>query len=302
MTDRGRRVRRPELSIYNQLDHGEHVLSASKDSIMRIALLQSAYVQPDKNGQLERLQAAADAASSSGAVLLVTSEMFLTGYNIGAAAVRRLAEPADGPAAQRIAAIARSAGLAIACGYPEAGLDGHIYNAAMLVGSDGERLLDYRKTHLFGEIDRAMFTPGGRASGVAMLGGVRIGLLICYDIEFPETVRALALAGADLVLVPTAQMEPHHIVQRKMIGVRAFENRLFIAYANCCGCEGELHYYGESAVCGPEGGDLARAGDGEEILFADLDVQRLAAFRNDPCYLRDRRPELYRSLTEGAGL
>jgi predicted amidohydrolase len=131
---------------------------------------------------------------------------------------------------------------------------------------------------------------------------VRIGLLICYDIEFPETVRALALAGADLVLVPTAQMEPHHIVQRKMIGVRAFENRLFIAYANCCGCEGELHYYGESAVCGPEGGDLARAGDGEEILFADLDVQRLAAFRNDPCYLRDRRPELYRSLTEGAGL
>jgi predicted amidohydrolase len=227
--------------------------------------------------------------------------MFLTGYNIGAAAVRRLAEPVDGPAAERVAAIARSAGIAIVCGYPEVGLDGQIYNAAMLIGPEGARLLNYRKTHLFGELDRAMFAPGGEVSGVAMLGGVRVGLLICYDIEFPETVRALALAGADLVLTPTAQMEPHHIVQRQMIGVRAFENRIFIAYANCCGREGELHYYGESVVCGPEGVDLARAGDGEEILFADLDVQGLAEFRGDPSYLRDRRPELYRSLTENAG-
>ncbi len=260
---------------------------------MRIALLQTAYEAPDKAGQLARLRRAAFDAAGGGADVLVTSEMFLTGYNIGADAVRALAEPPDGAAAAAVAEIATAAGIAVACGYPELGGDGQVYNAVMLVGADGGRLLDYRKTHLFGGVDRAMFAPGNTASGVATLAGAKVGLLVCYDVEFPETARALALAGADLILVPTAQMAPHHIVQRRMVAVRAFENRLFVAYANCCGREGELSYYGESVVCGPEGTDLARAGTGEELLFADLDLASLPARRADPSYLIDRRPDLY---------
>jgi predicted amidohydrolase len=227
--------------------------------------------------------------------------MFLTGYNIGADAARRLAEPVNGAVAARVSAMARSVRMAIVLGYPEVDAEGHIYNAAMLVSAEGRLLLNYRKTHLFGGLDRAMFTPGEEASQITVVDGVRVGLLICYDVEFPETVRALALDGADLVLVPTAQMEPHHIVQRRMIGVRAFENRLFVAYANCCGREGALHYYGESVVCGPAGTDIARAGAGEELLFADLATDRLHALRQDPSYLADRRPELYSSLVRDVG-
>ena len=89
-------------------------------------------------------------------------------------------------------------------GYPERGGDGAIYNAACLIGRDGRRLANYRKCHLFGDLDRRMFRAGASTPAVVELDGIRVGLLICYDVEFPESVRLLALAGADLVAVPTA--------------------------------------------------------------------------------------------------
>ena len=129
------------------------------------------------------------------------------------------------------------------------------------------------------------------------LDGVRVGILICYDVEFPEAVRALALAGADLVAVPTALMRPYQVVTRTVVPTRAYENQVYVAYANRCGSEGELTYAGESCVVGPDGADLARAGSGEELLLAEIDPARLAASRADNTHLRDRRPALYGALT-----
>ena len=136
---------------------------------------------------------------------------------------------------------------------------------------------DYRKCHLFGELDRAMFRAGSGPSALVDLCGVRIGLLICYDVEFPESVRLLALAGADLVAVPTALMDPFEVVARTVVPARAIENQVFLAYANRCGREGDLRYCGQSCVVGPDGADLARAGRGEELILAELDLERLAA-------------------------
>lgn len=263
---------------------------------MRIALLQHAGSPGDAAAQLATLERQARVAAQAGARLIVTPEMFLSGYNIGADEARRLAEPSDGAWFRRIAAMAQAIGIAVAYGYPELGADGQVYNAACLVADTGLRLLDYRKTHLWGELDRAMFAAGTANRAVAEIDGIRIGLLICYDVEFPEMVRGLALAGADLVIVPTAQMEPYEFVQRRLIAVRAFENRLFVAYANRCGREAELRYYGESVVCGPDGDELARARDGDELLVADLDPDVLAAARSALPYLVDRRPELYRAI------
>jgi predicted amidohydrolase len=249
---------------------------------------------------LHVLEERAAAAAAAGADLLICPEMFLSGYNIGAQAAARLAESADGPSLQRAAEIARERGIALLFGYPERGGGDVIYNAVQLIGRDGRSRASYRKCHLFGDLDRGMFRAGERPPAVVELDGVRVGLLICYDVEFPESVRLLALAGADLVAVPTALMDPFEVVARTVIPARAVENQVFLAYANRCGREGELSYCGLSCVVGPDGADLARAGRGEELIVADLDLARLQASRLANTYLADRRPELYGPLAEVA--
>ena len=251
---------------------------------MRIAIFQGPAEPGSVARNLRLLEERAAAAASLGARLLICPAMFLSGYSIGAEAAARLAEPADGPAFASAAAIARKTGLALLYGYPERGAGGAIYNAVRLVGRDGQGLADYRKCHLFGELDRAMFRAGSGPSALVDLCGVRIGLLICYDVEFPESVRLLALAGADLVAVPTALMDPFEVVARTVVPARAID----------------LRYCGQSCVVGPDGADLARAGRGEELILAELDLERLAASRRDNTYLADRRPELYGPLADAA--
>ena len=203
---------------------------------------------------LARLDTTAAQARAQAAELLLCPEMSLTGYQIGTAAVATLAEPADGALAQAVAAIARRHRIAIVYGYPELNADGQPYNAVQFMGADGQRIAHYRKTHLFGDIDRAQFSPGGAASLAFEWRGWRLGLLICYDVEFPETVRLLALQGVDAVLVPTANMAAFDEVQNLLVPARACENRVFVAYANACGHEPGIHYGGLSTVAGPEGG------------------------------------------------
>ncbi|NJQ03090.1 carbon-nitrogen hydrolase family protein [Streptomyces zingiberis] len=259
-----------------------------------IALLQSSGRPGDVAHNLRLLDEAAGRAASAGARLLVTPELFLTGYAVGSA-LPRLAETADGPSAGRVAATAAHHGVAVALGYPER--DGRaLYNAVSLTGPDGTRLAGYRKTHLYGEFETAAFTPGDRAVVQAELDGTRLGLLVCYDVEFPETVRAHALAGTELLLVPTALMRPYEIVPRTLLPARAWENQLHIAYANRTGPEGEFDFAGLSCLAAPDGTVPARAGRGEELLFAEADPETLRRSRAANPYLRDRRPELYGPL------
>ncbi|MEH0581908.1 MULTISPECIES: carbon-nitrogen hydrolase family protein [Streptomyces] len=261
---------------------------------MRTALLQSSGRPGLVVENLKVLDEAAGRAAAAGAGLLVAPELFLTGYAIGDD-IARLAEPADGASADAVAELAARHGLAIAYGYPER--DGEtVYNAAQLVSADGARLVGYRKTHLFGCFEHEHFTPGDRPVVQAELNGLTVGLMICYDVEFPENVRAHALAGTDLLVVPTAQMHPFQFVAESMIPVRAFENQMYVAYVNRVGREGEFEFVGLSTLAGPDGVARARAGRGEELLFADADPVALAASREANPYLKDRRPGLYGSL------
>ncbi|WP_306320673.1 MULTISPECIES: carbon-nitrogen hydrolase family protein [unclassified Streptomyces] len=262
---------------------------------MRTALLQSSGHPGSTAANLKVLDAAAARAAAAGAGVLVAPEMFLTGYAIGDD-VARLAEPADGDAADAVADIAGRHGLAVAYGYPER--DGAaVFNSVQLVAADGARLANYRKTHLFGCFERERFTPGEQPVVQAELGGLRVGLMICYDVEFPENVRAHALAGTDLLLVPTAQMHPFQFVAESVVPVRAFESQMYVAYVNRVGAEGEFDFVGLSTLAGPDGVARARAGRGEELVFADADPDLLAASRAANPYLSDRRPELYGPLT-----
>ncbi|MFD3441170.1 carbon-nitrogen hydrolase family protein [Streptomyces sp. NPDC058685] len=271
---------------------------------LRTALLQSSGRPGSVAENLKALDEAAARAAATGARLLVSPELFLTGYAIGDE-LPVLAEPADGPGATAVAEIAVRHGIAVVYGYPErdggtagdrSGGPGLIFNSAQLIGPDGDRLANYRKTHLFGCFEQQWFTPGDQPVVQAELDGITIGMLICYDVEFPENVRAHALAGTDLLLVPTAQMHPFQFVAESLVPVRAFESQMYIAYVNRTGPEGEFEFVGLSCLAGPDGAARARAGRGEELVVGDVDPAFLSASREANPYLQDRRPGLYTSL------
>ncbi|MFJ2409075.1 MULTISPECIES: carbon-nitrogen hydrolase family protein [Pseudomonas] len=261
---------------------------------MRVALYQCPPLPLDVAGNLKRLHQLAQEATD--ADLLVLPEMFLTGYNIGVEAVGALAETQDGPSAQSIAALAKNSGVAILYGYPERGADGQIYNAVQLIDANGQRLCNYRKTHLFGDLDNSMFSAGDDDFPLVELNGWKLGFLICYDLEFPENTRRLALAGAELILVPTANMVPFDFVADVTVRARAFENQCYVAYANYCGQEGEIQYCGQSSIAAPDGQRIAQAGLDEALIVGTLDRQLMVDSRAANRYLLDRRPELYGAL------
>ena len=256
---------------------------------VRIAGLQTSGTPGDVAANLAELERAARRAAERGAQLLITPELFVTGYDIGAQEVARLArQDLLGP----VRRIAADTGLAIVLGAPEA--DGEdVYNSAFFVDDTGEVTGRYRKTHLFGELDRRTFAPGHDLVHVVEHRGLRIALLICYDVEFGEAVRAAARAGAHLVAVPTAQMEPFAFVAEHVIRTRAWENQVYVAYVNHDGVEGGTTYVGRSSVVAPSGDVLDSVVHGDHLLVADVDPAVVAdAQRRNP-YLTDLRSDLY---------
>lgn len=232
-------------------------------------------------------------AAARSADLLITPEMFVTGYNIGADAVRALAEPPDGPIAQWVSDIAVRSGVAVLYGCAEIGSDGRVFNTIRLVDRGGTVVATHHKTHLFGDVDRAMVDAGDVAPPVVSLNGWRLGLLTCYEVEFGELVRSLAVRGAEVVCVPTANMIAYDVVQDVLLPARALESQVFIAYANYCGSEGDLQYGGRSVGVAPTSESIATAGRESALVVLDVDRTVLETSRARYPYLRDRRPEIY---------
>jgi predicted amidohydrolase len=261
---------------------------------MKIALYQGPGRINDVDAAFRLMAEKAGQAAANGANLLILPEMYLSGYNIGPeAALAQALAPQALTAAQTIA---ETHHIALVFGYPER-VGAQVANSAVLIGPGGEILLNYRKTHLFGDLDRDMFKAVGDRFGIAELNGFKIGLLICYDIEFPEPARILALAGADILLIPTAQMAPYTQVAKLLIPTRAYENQLYVAYANHSGSDDGLNYVGLSSICGPDGAVLAAAGTGEEMLYATADKAHHEKVRQVDPLIHDRRPELYAPIS-----
>jgi len=262
---------------------------------MKLGIFQSAGNFMDAQRNLDLIERVARSASQQDAHFLIFPELFLSGYNIGGDAAR-LAEPADGPSSERAAAIAAEHHIALLYGYTESG-DGALYNSAMLIDAQGTRLANYRKTHLFGDEERRLFHPGDELV-IASIAGIKVGILICYDIEFPELVRSIVLQGAELIAVPTALSAPYYEIPTTVVRARAYENQVFVAYVDRVGVERGLSFIGSSAVVGPDGHDLVRAGESEEILMVStIDPAAYEESRRLNTYTADRRPELYRRVT-----
>lgn len=256
---------------------------------MKLALGQTIGTPGDVAANLSLMKKLATEAAGLGADLLLLPELFLSGYHIGSA-IPELAEAASGPASRAAGEIAAAAGIAVAYGYPERAPEG-VYNAAQVIDRTGRSIARYRKAYLWGPAERAYFLPGMPAE-LFDFGGLRCGLMICYDLDFPEYSRALAAAGADAVLALSATSVPYQVVPRYVIPARAYENRMFVAFANRAGAENGLHYVAESCIAAPDGSFIARCGTGEELCIGTLDTLAYATFRRNHSIESDRRTDL----------
>ena len=257
---------------------------------LTLALFQNDSVLLDPSAQAVALRKAAEKAALANAGLLISPELYMSGYKIPGQ-VDDIAEPVAGAFMQSVCKIARDTGVAILCGYPEQA-EGGVYNSAALIGNDGQLLVNHRKLHLSGPYEKGHFIVDSNQVQVCDIGGVKVAPLICYDVEFPEAVRAAALAGAELVAVPTALVEQFAFLTRTLIPTRAFENGLFVAYTNHAGSEADMNYCGLSTVARPDGSFSQTEGAGEELMVVTIDTDDIAASRARLPYLTDRRTDL----------
>lgn len=235
---------------------------------MKLALAQCRPRDLTGHEAIARLQDLAARASAQSADVLLIPELFFPGYNVPALH-RDLAQPLDGDWVAGVRGIARAHRLGIVLGWAERDQD-QVYNAATAVGPDGTILGHHRKRQLFGEMEHDSFAQGTTPPPVFELAGRRCGLLICYEIEFPEHARDLARRGAEVVFVPTANPTGYEHVQSLLVPARACENRQFVAYANYCGSQNGLDFAGESVIAGPDGRALATADRQDAELIVDL--------------------------------
>jgi (R)-amidase len=226
---------------------------------------------------------------AGGTKLVVFPEATLSGFPTREN-VADVAQSLDGPALTAVRDAARRAGVSVAVGLAERE-GARFYNTTVLVDDKGEIALRYRKTHLWAS-DVGVFTPGDRFE-TCLWNGLTVGLLICYDIEFPETARAVAALDADLLIVTNGNMDPFGPVHRRAITARAMENQMFALMVNRCGTgDDNLTFPGESALVDPCGEIVAAAGAQETLLSVDIDFKLLEASREHYRYLNDARVPL----------
>jgi 5-aminopentanamidase len=228
----------------------------------------------------------------SGPAILLLPELFPSGYDPAIAAAD-FAEEQDGLTFLTMSKLALKHRIHIAYGYAEDGGAGRRYNSLMLLGPDGKALAHYRKIHLT-QGEKSLFT-GGTEIVVAETALGRIGLMICWDLAFPEIARNLTLRGAELLIVPTAWDRPHAGLYRKFASVRALENTVFLATSNHLGRISGVDYFGESLLYGPTGNLLAKTEDAcPDIARAIInpDVIRIAR-EGYYTMLADRRGAVY---------
>jgi predicted amidohydrolase len=267
---------------------------------LRLALIQQ-HATADGSANLRRGLDAVRTAAADGAELVAFAELAFTPFYPQFPAtgdVRRLAEPVPGPTTDAVAALARELGVVVVLNLFERD-DEATYDCSPVIDADGSLIGRTRMVHIteypcFHE--RQYYAPSGLGAPVFDTRVGRLGVAICYDRHFPEYMRALALAGANLVVVPQAGVVdewPEGLFEGEMCAA-AFQNGYFVALCNRVGVEDRLTFAGESFVCGPQGAVLARAPRGADaILMTDIDLTDVARSHARRVLLKDRRPDLY---------
>lgn len=256
---------------------------------------------------LATLTAMAETAFRQGARLVVFPECALSGYGFATLeAARDAAEPVPGPSTEALSALCAAHQSYLVYGLLER--DGEtVYNTAALLGPAG-LIGRYRKLHLpFLGVDR-LITPGNEGFKVWETPIGRIGIAICYDLRFPESLRVLALQGADIIALPTNWPDGSQLMPDFVTRTRALENRVYLLACNRVGEESGFWFFGRSQIVGTSGKVLVEMGAAPDIAYATIEPQRarqkrliLHASEFEMDTFGDRRPEWYTPLVQDMG-
>ena len=264
---------------------------------MKLAAFQMSAATPHAE-RLPKVEAAMREAASAGADLLIAPELCLSGYGRGPE-LSDLAQGLDGEWATQLSALSDTLGIAVIAGFPERA--GETRYISAMIKRPGVAPEVYRKGTLYGDYERSIFTAAGPSTMIVEIAGLKVGVLICYDVEFPENTRRLAMAGADLIAVPTAlpwggigeASGTGSFVVEHLVPTRACENVNFVAYINNSDTDERVTFQGESVICAPNGSVLAKAPkDGDKLLLADIDPRAYDAVRAYLPYPEDVGPLL----------
>jgi N-carbamoylputrescine amidase len=286
--------------------------------MLRVALVQHAMGPDPETNRRAGVDGIAEAAAR-GADLVVLPELHANEYfcKYQDPALFDLAEPLDGPTRQALSAAAEAHAVVVVGGVFERRAAGLAHNTALVLDRDGSLAGLYRKMHIPddpGYNEKFYFTPGDSGFRPVDTSVGRLGVLVCWDQWYPEAARLMALAGAELLVYPTAigfdpddapdearrQLDAWRTIQRS----HGVANGLFVASCNRVGHEPDrsgagrdAEFWGHSFVCGPQGEILAEAGKDPQVVLVDIDQRRTEAVRRIWPFLRDRRIDAYADLT-----
>lgn len=258
-----------------------------KKKIFRAACIQFDIRLDDVDANLSFVLSEIKRLSKEGVRLILLPEMWSTGYawrKLG-----RLSERTPG-ILDEIKEVSKK-GCIVIGSMPEK--DGEsVYNTAYVI--DGGRLKGkYRKVHLFAPMKEDYFLKAGNEPLLCDTSIGKIGVLICYDVRFPELPRRLTLEGAEMLVVPAEWPHPRLEHWRTVLKARAIENQLFVIAANRCGRQGMVRFCGNSMIVNPWGDVIAEAVDEEITITADIDLNLVAKYRKEMPALKGRRPGAY---------
>lgn len=251
---------------------------------LNIALFQAAPGPRTVDRALADLDTAMRRAVKRQANLLVTPELFLSGYGDASASIAA-AQEANSEVLRAAAQTAARHGIGLVLGYPERD-GGNLFNSAAVFDRRGARLHNYRKVALPNEFERGCF-QSGNGPEVFEFEGVRCSVVICYDVEFPELPRRAARLGAEIMIVPTALRRKWRIVSDSVVPTRAYENAIFVAYCDYARHGSQSEFSGASTICGPTGARLTVETGQPGLVFAKIDTHEIARHRQEFDLLND---------------
>lgn len=262
---------------------------------MKVAAIQFdvALGDPESNRlSVRRLVEAA--VSSEGPDLVVLPEMWNTGYCLSR--VRDVADRDGEPTRGFISELCRRYRMNIIAGSVADLREGRVYNTSYVFGRDGGELGQYSKIHRFRLMHEHLYLEAGDRPLVVDIDGVRCGVMICYDLRFPELARRIALAGASAMFIPAQWPHPREHHWRTLLMARAIENQMYVVGCNRVGLMGDEDFFGRSMIVDPWGEIAVEAGATETVISADIDVDRVRRVRETIPVFEDRNPESYERL------
>lgn len=259
---------------------------------MRIALVQMNITHGQPKENYERVEKLIEKALKKDPDTIILPEMWNTSY-----ALKDLAQIADRegkPHVGKIKELAKKYEVNIIAGSIADKRNDKIYNTSYILDRKGQEIAQYNKIHLFGLMNENRYLSAGNKRITFELDGIKCGLIICYDVRFPELARSLALERVKILFIPAQWPHPRLHPWRTLIQARAIENQFFVVAVNRVGQEGKAKFFGHSMVVDPQGKILQEGSEEEEIIFTDIDLGEVDKVRAYMTCFQDRMPEAYR--------